>query len=957
MNNFIYTAAVLLAQIVGGTYTAQQFNTQSVITIAPLVTSAASINFPISVASAFIITTSGIPTPSLSVTGTLPTGVTFTDNGDGTGTISGTATSLGSSTVTITANNSILPNGTQSFTVNVVSVISGPQTYGARYDNCRTGTESGCTGASTGHTGSPLSYLGQPTDPMLWHNLDPANTMIVDPDFGAHQVVVTDRNTTCGSLTASWGLGSAGNHEAFSTDKAFLLISNNNGNSCIIKLNMTSLHNGTCATIPCSSIAAITQTNLPAICNPTTLSYVVGTNCTILQTNASFVWSTVPGEVHVIYELMNNNVVVNKLALNSTGTGFTRTPVVNFTSDWADAPNNHISAPCSLLPANFIQTWNGTFAVSNDGVIGYPLGGGQEWVASTGYSSDAFIRPSVNNTPGGGQAPFGFQSSGGTTGGTEPNWLTCTVTCTDGTITWTNIGHVGGQGSSTFYMINYDPIHGCRGLNTFLAKVFNGVNEGTGYPSSGVGADPVGLTTTDQAAALYNICTLSSSVSTCAASWPTHSGRETSIFPLHDGSIMMNGLGMVISPTGSTTVPTGMFAGRQSCKSNSGAENICAILFWERRTLMVRGVMEYTNVGCAVPYTGGCSSSSVYGKSEGHEIFANKWAFAEGQFVPHDYFNPNTDSGAPNSTAATLFAIGLTWDQHGTPRSTNSNDTVPLFMAMSQNPSVGRNTNSHNSGYNHLTLGAEVAGYNEIVAVSPVSTGCPFVGVSSATFCLYSFGHNWMSGSGTVLAIAQGTGVASKDGLAYAFGTDIHGMRGSSSPNWVNTTHSYLYGDMVSPTAVGNTNHSVYQNLTGATFITLPGSAQPNWGGCQASGCTVAGVNSGEIWTNVSAIRAPSNQGTIQLSCNDLEADYTSNSFPSTPAVGDRTLHLGDNNIFEVTAITGTMGTLPNFNTAGTCSSFAGTCQDSAAKVTFVNKGNNDCRGDVVVADLTSATR
>ena len=63
----------------------------------------------------------GSPTPAISVTGALPAGVTFVDNGNGTGTLSGTpaAGTGGTYAITFTAANGVLPNGTQAFTLNV----------------------------------------------------------------------------------------------------------------------------------------------------------------------------------------------------------------------------------------------------------------------------------------------------------------------------------------------------------------------------------------------------------------------------------------------------------------------------------------------------------------------------------------------------------------------------------------------------------------------------------------------------------------------------------------------------------------------------------------------------------------------------------------------------------------------------------------------------------------------
>ena len=67
------------------------------------------------------MTAIGAPAPALTVGGSLPAGVTFVDNGDGTGTLSGTpaAGTGGTYALTFTAANGVLPDGTQAFTLTV----------------------------------------------------------------------------------------------------------------------------------------------------------------------------------------------------------------------------------------------------------------------------------------------------------------------------------------------------------------------------------------------------------------------------------------------------------------------------------------------------------------------------------------------------------------------------------------------------------------------------------------------------------------------------------------------------------------------------------------------------------------------------------------------------------------------------------------------------------------------
>jgi hypothetical protein len=90
-------------------------------TAAPVITSAAQATFKVGETVAVTFTSTGAPTPALSVTGTLPQGVSFTDNGDGTGTFSGSSTVLGSKILTITASNGVQPDATQVFTLSFVA--------------------------------------------------------------------------------------------------------------------------------------------------------------------------------------------------------------------------------------------------------------------------------------------------------------------------------------------------------------------------------------------------------------------------------------------------------------------------------------------------------------------------------------------------------------------------------------------------------------------------------------------------------------------------------------------------------------------------------------------------------------------------------------------------------------------------------------------------------------------
>ncbi|HXD85432.1 MAG TPA: putative Ig domain-containing protein [Urbifossiella sp.] len=88
---------------------------------APQVTSGNAATFTVGTLGSFDVTASGIPAANLSEIGSLPSGVTFVNHGDGTATLSGTpATGTGGTFVfTITASNGVTPNATQSFTLTI----------------------------------------------------------------------------------------------------------------------------------------------------------------------------------------------------------------------------------------------------------------------------------------------------------------------------------------------------------------------------------------------------------------------------------------------------------------------------------------------------------------------------------------------------------------------------------------------------------------------------------------------------------------------------------------------------------------------------------------------------------------------------------------------------------------------------------------------------------------------
>jgi hypothetical protein len=171
---------------------------------APSITSSNSATFTEGHSGSFTVTTSGNPTPSLSESGPLPGGVTFTDNGNGTGTLAGTPTvgSNGTYPITIGASNGTSPNASQSFTLHVTSA---PAITSAASTTFVQGSDGTFTVTSTGNPTAALSESGTlPSGVSFVNNGNGTGTLSGTPAPGTG-------GTYPVTLTASNGVSPAAN--------------------------------------------------------------------------------------------------------------------------------------------------------------------------------------------------------------------------------------------------------------------------------------------------------------------------------------------------------------------------------------------------------------------------------------------------------------------------------------------------------------------------------------------------------------------------------------------------------------------------------------------------------------------------------------------------------------------------------------------------------------------------
>jgi uncharacterized repeat protein (TIGR03803 family) len=127
-----------------------------VVNQAPAITSPTATTFTTTAVGTFTVTTTGYPNATVTESGSLPGGVTFTSNSDGTATLSGTpaAGSSGTYPLTFTANNGINPEATQDFTL-TVNQASTTTTLTPSVNPSVTGQSVTFTATVSGSSGTP----------------------------------------------------------------------------------------------------------------------------------------------------------------------------------------------------------------------------------------------------------------------------------------------------------------------------------------------------------------------------------------------------------------------------------------------------------------------------------------------------------------------------------------------------------------------------------------------------------------------------------------------------------------------------------------------------------------------------------------------------------------------------------------------------------------------------------
>jgi hypothetical protein len=170
---------------------------------APAITSATSTSFAPGVAGSFTVTTSGYPAPSLGETGTLPSGVTFTNNGNGTATLAGTTSAGGAYPITISAVNGT-GTVTQAFTLNIGQTIA---ITSATSDTAKVGTAFTFPVTATGTPTPTITESGAlPTGVTFTAGAAGSATLAGTPTAGGVFPLTISATNTSGTVTQAFTL-------------------------------------------------------------------------------------------------------------------------------------------------------------------------------------------------------------------------------------------------------------------------------------------------------------------------------------------------------------------------------------------------------------------------------------------------------------------------------------------------------------------------------------------------------------------------------------------------------------------------------------------------------------------------------------------------------------------------------------------------------------------------------
>ena len=374
---------------------------------APSITSANNVTFQVGTLGTFTVTTTGFPTNAsmnISESGALPSGVTLTNNNDGTATLTGTPNALtgGVYPITITANNGVTPNATQSFTL---TVNEAPSITSANSYSAQTGSTLNFTFTTSGYPAPTLSQTGLPAGATFTDNGNGTATLGGSVSGGANTYPMT--------ITATNGITPNGsqNFSLIITCPSFNIQRVGGGSFPAATYNVgypagnqfTANCVGCTGTIHWSfqsgaqppginlTIVAGTLSGIPSATGQFTMTVIATDTGTGCSGTASFPFTIKPNVTTNSY----SNLVNNTEAYVTGGTtAAPTTPAVQLSGTLVanDTPSGGVTVDASSV-GTFSTAQGGSVTIASDGTFKYTPP-----VTASALASDTFTYTGTSNT-------------------------------------------------------------------------------------------------------------------------------------------------------------------------------------------------------------------------------------------------------------------------------------------------------------------------------------------------------------------------------------------------------------------------------------------------------------------------------------------------------------------------------------------------------------------------------
>jgi hypothetical protein len=201
-----YTFVVVAKNLAGAFSPASESSNPVLIDQVPAITSPAAASIGMRTSVDLTVTTTGTPTPSIAEAGNLPTGVTFTDNEDGTGTFSGSAAAgtAGTYPLEIVGANETGQTAIQHFVLTVTTATSAPAITSEAETEQSLQLPFSFTVTTSGYPAPTLTKTGAlPAGVTFVNNGDGSATVAGTPTTGGLFTVKVTAKSSAGTTTQS----------------------------------------------------------------------------------------------------------------------------------------------------------------------------------------------------------------------------------------------------------------------------------------------------------------------------------------------------------------------------------------------------------------------------------------------------------------------------------------------------------------------------------------------------------------------------------------------------------------------------------------------------------------------------------------------------------------------------------------------------------------------------------